>query len=83
MATAIQKIEAMNERLDRARQLVTDGLVSPVIGMEAHYIVRSSDGNSFYLVNGKCSCPDAEYRSDAHSGWCKHYLSVELFKESE
>ena len=83
MATVIQKIEALNERLERARQLVADGLVSPVIGMESHYVVRSSDGDGYYLVNGECSCPDAEYRSDVHSGWCKHFLSVELFKESE
>ena len=83
MATAIQQIEALSERLARARKILADGLVVPIIGMDSHYVVQSSDGNGLYLVNGKCSCPDSEYRSSVHSGWCKHFLSVELFKESE
>ena len=83
MATAIQQIEALSERLARARKILADGLVVPIIGMDSHYVVQSGNRNGYYLVNGKCSCGDAEYRSSIHGGWCKHFLSVELFKESE
>ena len=37
----------------------------------------------YYLVNGECTCRDAQYRSEVHKGWCKHMLAVELYKEAQ
>ena len=75
------RIEAVHERLQRARELFAQGNVQPVIGMTDHCTVSSSEGKGTYLVNGECTCPDAGQRTETHNGWCKHNLAVELFKE--
>ena len=62
MATTIEKIEAMYERLERARELVAQDKINPILGMDANYIVASSTETGCYLVNGTCSCPDAQQR---------------------
>ena len=82
--TAISPIEALNVRLEKARSIVSEGKVHPIVGMEGHYAVECSrmDG-SMYLVNGTCTCVDAQQRVDVHHGWCKHRLAVELYKEQE
>ncbi len=80
MVTTIQQIEGLSKRLEKARQIVTDGKVKPVLGMESHYVVESSNGDGFYFVNGECTCPDAGQRAEVHNGWCKHNLAVELYK---
>ena len=78
----VKQIEELGKRLERARQLVAGGKVEPVLGADAHYIVRSEAAGS-YLVNGHCTCEDARYRRDIHKGWCKHMLAVELYKEAQ
>jgi hypothetical protein len=77
----IQQIESLYQRLAKAREIVAAGKVHPIVGMTDHYTVESSKGN-FYLVNGTCSCQDAQQRIDIHHGWCKHKLAVELYKET-
>ena len=81
MVTKIQQIEGMNRRLEKAKQLVAEGKIRPVLGMESHYVVESSNGDGFYLVNEHCTCPDACHRTELHSGWCKHYLAAELLNQ--
>lgn len=81
MISPIKQIEELNKRLEKAREIVAAGKVYPVLGMEDHFAVEASDGKGFYLVNGTCTCPDAQNRTDIHKGWCKHKLSVELYKE--
>lgn len=81
MVTTIEQIEGLSKRLDKARQIVSDAMVFPVVGMSEHYVVQASDGNSFYLISDTCTCPDANERSELHKGWCKHRLAVELFKK--
>ena len=83
MVTRIQQIEGLNERLDKAKQLVAEGKTRPVLGIESHYVVESTMGNGLYLVNEECTCPDAKYRVELHDGWCKHNLSVELLKDEQ
>ena len=83
MVTMVQQIEGLSKRLEKARQLVTDGKIQPVLGMESHYVVESSKGDRFYLGNGECTCPDARQRVEVHNGWCKHNLAAELFKEAQ
>jgi hypothetical protein len=77
----VQQIEVLHQRLVKAREIVAAGKVHPIVGLEAHYTVEASKGG-FYLVNGECTCPDAQERADIHWGWCKHKLAVELFKET-
>ena len=76
--TPITQIEALAERLEKAREIV--GQVSPVLGLDGHHVVAGSDGH--YLVNGHCTCPDARFRRDLHKGWCKHMLAVAVYREA-
>lgn len=80
MVSPVQQIEALAARLEKARQLVTEGKVHSVINQEGFYVVQSSKGG-FYLVNGSCNCPDAANRSELTKGFCKHRLAAEIFKE--
>ena len=78
----VDKIEAVHERLQRARELFENGNVQPVIGMEAHFTVSSSEGKGTYLVNGECTCPDYEHRQYLNGRLCKHRLAVHLYLEA-
>jgi hypothetical protein len=44
-----------------------------------HAQVLSSDGQTWYVCNGHCTCMDA---TRAPEGWCKHRLSVALYKRA-
>jgi hypothetical protein len=78
----IKQIESMYARLEKARSIYAAGKVHPIVGMEGHYAVECSHiDDGVYLVNGTCTCIDAQQRTDVHHGWCKHKLAVELFKE--
>ena len=81
MTTSVQQIEALYQRLQRAREIVADGKVFPIVGMDDHYTVQGTAGH--YLVNEHCTCQDAQQPSEMHHGWCKHKLSVELYKETQ
>ena len=85
MTTIVDKIEALHERLERARMIVQEDKVSPVLGMDEHYIVESSTGTGSYLVNGTCSCWDAkdERRYELTRNVCKHKLAVILYMEAK
>ena len=77
----VQLIEALHQHLVRAREIVAAGKVHPIIELETHYTVEAST-SGFYLVNSKCTCPNAQQRADIHRGWCKQMLAVEVYKES-
>ena len=81
MVSPVKQIEQLSQRLEKARQIVAEGKVNPIIGMDNHYTVEGCNG--FYLVNDSCSCPDAEYRSELNKGFCKHKLAVELYRETQ
>ncbi len=83
MASVIQKIEALYQRLERARAIVAEGRIHPVLGKPDHYVVQSTKGDGFYLVNGTCICPDATERAELTKGLCKHKLAAVLFSESQ
>ena len=78
----VTQIEELSKRLERARELVGQDRVAPVVGKNGQYVVQACKGG-YYLVNGECTCRDAQYRSEVHKGWCKHMLAVELYKESQ
>jgi hypothetical protein len=75
----IAQIEALYDRLSKAKALLANGKVSPVYGIADHYIVEGS--NAKYLVNGECLCPDATNRSELLKGFCKHRFAALLYAE--
>ena len=77
----VKQIESLYSRLEKARGITASGKVHPIVGMDEHYAVESSKGD-LYLVNGTCTCIDAQQRTDIHHGWCKHKLAVELLRET-
>ena len=77
----VAQIEALYDRLTRARTLVAQGKVSPVYGMAGHYFVEGSSAK--YLVNGECRCPDATHRVDLVKGYCKHRLAALVYAEQQ
>ena len=80
----VKQIESLYQRLEKARSIFAAGKVHPIVGMEDHYAVECSRIDSgMYLVNGTCTCVDAQQRTDLHHGWCKHKLAVEIFKEQQ
>ena len=83
MANVIEKIEALHQRLERAREIVAEGRVQPVLGMEEHYVIQSSTGQGYYMVNDTCTCPDARERSELTKGLCKHRLAALLYQEAQ
>lgn len=83
MPSVVDTIEALCERLQRARIIVAEGRVHPVLGATGHYIVESSTGRGFYLVNHDCTCPDAQHRAELNRGLCKHKLAVVLYQEPD
>ena len=83
MPSAIEKIEAMHDRLQKARGIVANQGVHVVLGIDSHFAIDSTAGNGQYLVNGKCSCSDAKEREDLHNGVCKHRLAVLLWLEAD
>ncbi len=83
MASVIQKIEALHCRLEKAREIVAEDKVKPVLGMPDHWTVEASAGAGHYLVNSNCSCPDAANRSELTKGLCKHKLATLLFQETQ
>jgi predicted nucleic acid-binding Zn finger protein len=77
----IAQIEALYDRLSRARTLVANNKVHPIYGMANHYVVEGS--NARYLVNGSCNCPDATNRVELTKGLCKHRLAAMVYAEQQ
>jgi hypothetical protein len=75
----IVQIETLYDRLSKARALVANGKVHPVVNMPSHYAVEGNVG--FYIVNGSCCCNDAAKRSELIKGHCKHRLAALLYAE--
>jgi hypothetical protein len=78
-ASPIAQIEALYVRLSKARTLVANGKVHPVVNMPSHYVVEGNAG--FYIVNGSCCCNDAANRNELIKGHCKHRLAALLYAE--
>ena len=76
----VTRIEALYDRLTRARALIADNKVHPVYGMADHYIVEGKEAK--YLVNGSCICPDSVNRPEL-KGLCKHKLAATIYAEQE
>jgi hypothetical protein len=63
------------DALGRAQAIVTDGRLFPEDdGRRA--MVRSSDGATWYAVNGQCPCKASQHREEP----CKHRLAFRLYQ---
>ena len=81
MVSPVAQIESLYKRLEKARELIRDGRVHPVAGLEDHFTVESARLDAgVFLVNSHCTCRDAKERTEDHRGWCKHMLAVEIYK---
>jgi hypothetical protein len=78
--SSVTRIEALYDRLTRARTLIADNKVHPVYGMADHYFVEGKEAK--YLVNGSCICPDTVNRPEL-KGLCKHKLAATIYAEQE
>ena len=70
--------EALHGALQRATALV----LHRHVWMDEdgkHAQVLSSDGSTYYLVNGKCTCMGVAHAPHA---WCKHRLAVALYRRA-
>jgi hypothetical protein len=77
-AQAQAALPEANGRVERARDLVLGGLVSRKA--DGTFEVRSqSERGKIYVVNGACTCPDAE---KAPEGRCKHLISTWLWRKA-
>jgi predicted nucleic acid-binding Zn finger protein len=77
----IAQIEALYDRLNKARTLVANDKVYPIYGIANYYVVEGS--NARYLVNGSCNCPDATHRVELTKGLCKHRLAAMVYAEQQ
>ena len=74
----VTQIEELNKRLERAREIVGEGHVSPVVGKEGQYVVQACKGG-YYLVNGECTCRDpstAQRSTRAGASTCWQWSST-------
>ena len=78
---ALEQIEALAERLERARGIVEAGMVEPIEGMPGAYIVTNGEGKKYLVHDGRCTCPDYQHRQDIHRGYCKHRLAAYIFAD--
>jgi hypothetical protein len=79
----LREAQALASRLARAEALAKAG-VGTVEPMDGAYLVTSRDGTKKYVVgpDGRCTCPDWEYRHELHNGRCKHRLAVLVYEEA-
>src|SRR5262245_49029226 len=69
---------ALHSTIERATALVLDGdVVFEEDGV--HAMVRGSDGQTWYAVNGTCPCKGAEFAPD---GLCKHKVGTMSYKRA-
>ncbi len=76
VATLQAQHPILADALSRAHTLLTDGRLFPEDdGRRA--MVRSSDGATWYAVNGQCPCKASAY----HEEPCKHRLAFRLYQK--
>jgi len=77
------RIENVNTRLEKAKQIAKKRKVFPVYNKEDHFVVRTDDGKGFYIVNAEGCCNKDHQQMDLLEGYCEHRLAVELYKECQ
>lgn len=81
---SVRDIEALAERLERARQIAAEGKVLKVLGpgaTEEAYVVLNGKGAYLVVAGRGCTCPDFQHRLKERELSCKHMLAVQLVQE--
>jgi len=79
----IQQIDTLNTRLEKARQIVTEGRIFPILNKAGHYVVQAPQGKGFYLVNSEGCCTDGQQHIDLLEGYCEHRMAVDVLNEAQ
>ncbi len=84
MMTAAQA-KAIAARYQKAVELVEAGRVYRLYGEEDRYVVVNGNGQAYLvdLINGECTCPDAQYRASRLDILCKHALAAAIVHEQQ
>lgn len=77
--TTIKLIEGLSRRLDDAKAIIAEDRIHELSGSGGQYVVEGLKG-AMYLTNGKCSCPDYQFRHE-QIPYCKHVLAEMILKE--
>ena len=78
----VRQIESLNSRLEKARLIVTEGRIFPVLNKEGHHVVWADQENGFYVVDTEGCCTNGQQRIDLLDGYCEHRLAVDILNES-
>lgn len=78
----VQQIESLNSRLEKARVIVTEGRIFPVLNKEGHYVVWADQENGYYVVDTEGCCTNGQQRVDLLDGYCEHRLAVDILNET-
>lgn len=78
----VEQIESLNTRLEKARLIVSEGRIFPVLNREGDYVVRAVQENGFYVVSAEGCCTNGQQRIDLLEGYCEHRLAVNIFNEA-
>jgi hypothetical protein len=85
----IAAIEAMSDRLARAKTILARSAVHHVVDESDHfedYWAVEGDparGRVYQVSTQGCNCADGREGGAAPRGWCKHKLAVQLHKQAE
>lgn len=79
MTTTTSLPQGRARRIERARAIVASGGVRRWQGV---HLVRSSDGGSYRVEEGRCECRDYELHAHIEGFACKHVLAVGVFEFS-
>ena len=79
----IQRIEALNTRLENARKTLAAHRVFLVLNKQGHYVVFAPQEGGSYIVNAEGCCTDEQRSVESIEGYCEHRLAVDLFKEAQ
>lgn len=79
---ALEQIEALAERLERAKEIVAAGVVEPIEGWDGAYVVTNGEGKKYLVSPDGCTCPDYTFRAEVTRGWCKHRIAAAIFEET-
>jgi hypothetical protein len=76
-AQAHTALPEANGRVDRARELVLAGAVTPTAESAVFRVRSQSETGTTYTVNGTCNCPD-----DQKERPCKHRIGVWIWRRA-
>lgn len=78
----VRQIESLNTRLEKARVIVAEGRIFPVLNKEGHYVVWANQENGYYVVDTEGCCTNGQQRVDLLDGYCEHRLAVDILNET-